>query len=139
MKLQEATKRETLHIASGVLLLVAVENGVYALLHRWTTAVLLGSLMGTLAAVGNFFFLALTVQKIAGEAGEERRGKQWMQLSHSLRTLFMGAVVVCAFLLPGVDGIAAAVCLFFPQPVILVLQAMNRKNANQPKEGEEVD
>ena len=46
MKIQEATKRETLHIAAGTLAFSAVMNGVFALLGRWDLTVLWGTLLG---------------------------------------------------------------------------------------------
>ena len=44
MKIQEATKRETLHIAAGTLAFSAVMNGVFALLGRWDLTVLWGKI-----------------------------------------------------------------------------------------------
>ena len=67
MKIQEATKRETLHIAAGTLAFSAVMNGVFALLGRWDLTVLWGTLLGGGFAVLNFFLLGLTVQKMAGD------------------------------------------------------------------------
>ena len=55
MKVQQATKRETLHIAMGVLCFSAVMNLVFALLGRWEPPVLWGSLLGGGFAILNFF------------------------------------------------------------------------------------
>ena len=84
MKIQEATKRETLHIAAGTLAFSAVMNGVFALLGRWDLTVLWGTLLGGGFAVLNFFLLGLTVQKMAGDPNE-KKGKLVLQLSYSLR------------------------------------------------------
>ena len=73
MKIQEATKRETLHIAAGTLAFSAVMNGVFALLGRWDLTVLWGTLLGGGFAVLNFFLLGLTVQKMAGDPNEKKR------------------------------------------------------------------
>ncbi|WP_069971783.1 ATP synthase subunit I [Ruthenibacterium lactatiformans] len=72
MKIQEATKRETLHIAAGTLAFSAVMNGVFALLGRWDLTVLWGTLLGGGFAVLNFFLLGLTVQKMAGDPNEKK-------------------------------------------------------------------
>ncbi|MFR5630342.1 MAG: ATP synthase subunit I, partial [Ruthenibacterium lactatiformans] len=82
MKIQEATKRETLHIAAGTLAFSAVMNGVFALLGRWDLTVLWGTLLGGGFAVLNFFLLGLTVQKMAGDPNE-KKGKLVLQLSYS--------------------------------------------------------
>ena len=98
MKIQEATKRETLHIAAGTLAFSAVMNGVFALLGRWDLTVLWGTLLGGGFAVLNFFLLGLTVQKMAGDPNE-KKGKLVLQLSYSLRMLATLAVVVLGFCL----------------------------------------
>ena len=72
MKIQEATKRETLHIAAGTLAFSAVMNGVFALLGRWDLTVLWGTLLGGGFAVLNFFLLGLTVQEMAGDPNEKK-------------------------------------------------------------------
>ena len=123
MKIQEATKRETLHIAAGTLAFSAVMNGVFALLGRWDLTVLWGTLLGGGFAVLNFFLLGLTVQKMAGDPNE-KKGKLVLQLSYSLRMLATLAVVVLGFfvcslgLQKGVERITKVMmaCLF----VILV-------------------
>jgi hypothetical protein len=121
MKLQSATKRETLRIGAGTLACAAVMNLVYVLLGRWNVQVLAGTALGIVGAVGNFFLLALTVQKAASTA-DEKRATQWMQLSYSLRMLGMGALMVLGFVLPWTDGVACALCMFFPRLTIFILQ-----------------
>ena len=78
MKIQEATKRETLHIAAGTLAFSAVMNGVFALLGRWDLTVLWGTLLGGGFAVLNFFLLGLTVQKMAGTWDLSNSVPVWM-------------------------------------------------------------
>lgn len=133
MKIQQATKRETLHIALGTLLFSAVMNGVFALLGRWDLSVVWGTLMGGGWAILNFLLLGLTVQRMASDPNE-KRGKLTMQLSYSLRMLFTLFIVVLAIKLPGVSWPAVAIPLLFPRLTILCMQLMGMY---KPPRGEE--
>lgn len=134
MKLQEATKKETLHILVGVLALAAVENLVYVLLGKWSAAVVLGSALGGGVAVLNFFLLALTVQKAAA-SGDEKRSKLQMQLSYSLRMLLMLLTLVLGFALPAFDGVATALPLLFPRLTIFLMQITGMYKPEKADEG----
>lgn len=123
MKIQQATKQETLHIAAGVLLFSAIMNLVFTCLHRWDLSVLWGTLLGGGYAILNFFALGLTVQKVAADANE-KRGKLTMQLSYTLRMLFTVFVAVLAIKLPGVSWPAAVIPLFFPRLTIFAMQLL---------------
>lgn len=123
MKIQQATKRETLHIALGTLCFSAVMDLVFFLLGRWDASVLWGTLMGGLWAVVNFLLLGLTVQKMAADP-DEKRGKLTLRLSYSLRMLLTLLVAVLAIKLPGVNWVAAVIPLFFPRLTIFAMQLL---------------
>lgn len=123
MKIQQATKRETLHIALGTLCFSAVLQLAFFLLGRWEPGVLWGNLLGSGYAVVNFFALGLTVQKMAADPNE-KRGKLTMQVSYTLRMLFTVFVVVLAIKLPGIYWPAAVIPLFFPRLTILAMQLL---------------
>lgn len=138
MKLQEATKRETLHILVGAAALAGAENIVYLLLGKWSLPVGLGSLFGAAVAVLNFFLLALTVQKAAA-SGEEKQAKLQMQLSYSLRMLLMLGVLVLGFVLPVFDGVATALPLLFPRLTIFFMQVTGLYKPEKADEGGKQD
>lgn len=123
MKIQQATKRETLHIAVGVLVFSAVMNLVFVILKRWEISVLWGNLLGGGFAVANFFALGLTVQRMAADPNE-KRGKLTMQLSYTLRMLFTLFMIVLAIKLPQVSWPAAVIPLLFPRLTILAMQLL---------------
>ena len=130
MKIQEATKRETLHIAAGTLAFSAVMNGVFALLGRWDLTVLRGGGF----AVLNFFLLGLTVQKMAGDPNE-KKGKLVLQLSYSLRMLATLAVVVLGVKLACFSWVATVIPLLFPRLTILAMQILGMYKPPKNKEG----
>ncbi len=123
MQVQEATRRETGHIALGTLCFSAVMELVFLLIRRWSPGVLWGNLLGGGFAVLNFFFLGLTVQAIASEA-DEKRARLKLQGSYSLRMLLTLAVIVVAIKLPFVVWPAAVIPLLFPRLTILAMQML---------------
>ena len=124
MKIQEATKRETLHIAAGTLAFSAVMNGVFALLGRWDLTVLWGTLLG-----GGF-----AVLNLAGDPNE-KKGKLVLQLSYSLRMLATLAVVVLGVKLACFSWVATVIPLLFPRLTILAMQILGMYKPPKNKEG----
>lgn len=139
MRLQPAVKKETLHIAAGTAAGVAVMFAVFALLHRFDLTVAAGGLAGGAVAVVNFLLLGLTVQKITGEANEER-GRKLMQFSYSMRMLLMALWLILAVSAPVFHWVAAALPLLFPRLTIAVMQltGMYKQEQNNEEKGEEI-
>ena len=123
MQVQEATRRETGHIALGVLCFSAVMELVFLLLRRWSLGVLWGNLLGGGFAVSNIFFLGLTVQAIASEA-DAKRARLKLQGSYSLRMLLTLGIIVLAIKLPFVVWPAAVIPLLLPRLTILAMQML---------------
>ncbi len=136
MKLQEATKRETLHIAVGTLVFSFVMNGVFALLGKWDVTVLWGTLLGGGFAVANFFLLALSVQRVAAEA-DEKRARAKMQMSYSMRMLATVVVGVIGVSVPCFSWVAVLIPLLFPRVTILAMQLLGMYKPEKPVKKEE--
>lgn len=138
MQVQQATRRETGHIALGVLCFSAVMHLVYLVIGRWELGVLWGNLLGGSFAVFNFFLLGLTVQKIAGET-DEKRARLKLQGSYTLRMLLTVAVAVVAIKVPVFNWPAAVIPLLFPRLTILAMQllGMYKPEKNPPQKGDD--
>ena len=120
---QETVLRETTRIAVGVFSMLAIMLVVYAALGRFSLAVVLGGLIGALYAVLNFLLLGMTVQKVAEmREGNEELARMQMKSSYNMRMVIMILLIVVAFALPFVDGLACMIPMLFPRLTILVLQ-----------------
>ena len=123
--------KETAIVATGVVICVAIMCGVYALIGKFTTAVLLGGLVGAVLAIGNFFALAVmaTLAADRAEAQDVEGGKKLMQSSYPIRLLVLaGALVLCA--MSGYfDVLALALPLVFVRPVLTVAEFFRKKGA----------
>jgi hypothetical protein len=123
--------KETGIIALGQALCIAVMLGVFVLLGRFDSTVLLGGLFGGLLSVANFFILAVSVS-IASDnavAQDVNGGKAVVQRASTLRLL---VTVVILFAL-GKSGLCNIICLVLPLAFtrpILTLREFFRKSGD---------
>ena len=139
MKIQKAIKKETLHIAEGTLAISAVMCAVFALLHKFSFAVVLGALLGSAVAILNFFLLGLSVQA-AMQKGEHAAA--YMKRIYTLRMMGCALCVVGAVLTPSIHTFAFILPLFFPQIVIFAMRLLglvkDEETNEETKEGTEL-
>lgn len=149
MKVEPAVRNETKKIAAGTGILTLVMLLVFTVLGKMHIGVVLGALLGSLAAIGNFFLLGLSCQKVANsmqgvempplpdenEEGDDadeaaktenaavvpeiRQAKQHMHLSYIGRMVLLMGVAIVGLTVPLFNPIAAVVPLLFPRLVIL--------------------
>ena len=124
MKLQDAVKKETGIIAVGTAIGILVMYVVFFVLHmvlpNWAPfdiQVILGGIGGFIVAVGNFFWMAISVQKVAGITDEERARKT-MSVSYRYRTLLQFLWVIIAIVAPVFNVVTGIVPLFIPNLII---------------------
>ena len=137
-------------MALGVGVLTVLMIAVFLVIRQFDYTVLLGAILGCAAAVGNFFLMALTVQKVTGdmpvlpkreeeteETEEEEKeqplsdeamqaGKQ-MQLSFLLRLLMLGGVAALAVTAPIFHPWASLLPMLFPRIVIALRTLFDNK------------
>ena len=120
-KIDATVKKETLYIAVFTFIFSLLLQSVYLILGRWDTTVLLGNLLGGVAATANFFIMGLTVQKALGK--EEKDAKNLMKLSQSLRLFMLFAVALIGYLVPVFNMVAVVVPFLFPR-IAVTLRAL---------------
>lgn len=124
MKLQDAVKKETGIIAAGTAVGVLVLYVVFYVLHMvvpdWAPfdiKVILGGIGGFIVAVGNFFWMAVSVQKVASITDEER-ARRTMSVSYRYRTMLQFLWVILAIVLPVFNLVSGIAPLFIPSIII---------------------
>ena len=120
MKIQPAVKTETGRIAIataiGVIIMYVVFFVLHMLVPNWAPfdiKVILGGIGGFIVAVGNFFWMALTVQKVAS-MDDEKAARSTMGVSYRYRTLIQLLWVILAIVVPVFNLVAGIVPLFIP-------------------------
>ena len=130
IKLQDAVKTETRNIAVGTAIGVLIMFVIFFVLHMvipqdapfgWKVpfdhTVILAGVIGFLVAVGNFFWMAVTVQKVTSIEDEDR-AKQTMSVSLRYRTLMQLLWVILAIVVTVFNLVAGIVPLFIPSITI---------------------
>lgn len=124
MKLQKAVKDETVFVALGSVILSAVMVIVFFVLHRvfpdrvpMDLPVVIGAVGGCAVAVGNFFLMALTVQKVAGIENYDQAYRS-MQVSYRYRTFLQLIWCVLTMVLGFINPVAGMLPLLWPSLLI---------------------
>ena len=97
-KIDNVVYKEAAFVGAWVLIFSAVMEAVFLIIGKWDYTVLLGNLLGFVAAVGNFFLMGLSVQSSLGK--EEKDAKNLMKISQSLRLLLIFVIAVIGYLVP---------------------------------------
>lgn len=119
-----AAIKQFIRVAAAELVLTAIMLGVYALIGRFTMAVVLGAVLGCLLSLANFLMLSVTVSRAAdrAQAGDPVKARAQVQGSSVLR-LFALAVIYIITLRTGIfDPIAAVLPLVFLQVSISLVE-----------------
>lgn len=128
MESRKIVYRETLLLAVGELLLTAVMVAVFAALGHFSGKVLWSALVGCLIAVGNHFFLGVTVSLAAdrAEKGEVTPAQKMVQISSVARLVAMGVLLFVAIKL-GANVLALLLPLLFIRPVLMLAEFFRKK------------
>ena len=93
--LQQASR-----LAVAVALCIAAMLAVYALIGRFTNAVLLGALIGFVMAMGNFLSLSITVSNAmnrAANGGSPQKAQLEIQTSSVVRPVILVIIYILLF------------------------------------------
>lgn len=123
-KIDPTVLRETSYIAAVCAVLSLLMQSVFLIIGKWDYTVLLGNLLGLLAAVGNFFLMGLTVQSALGK--EEKEARRTVKMSQSLRLLMMFAVAIVGYLLSVFNTIAMIIPFLFPRIAVALRPAIKK-------------
>lgn len=122
---------QTVLIAAGELACVALMCGVYALIGKFSLAVILGGLVGALLAAGNFFFMAVAATLAAdkAEAQDVEGGKKLMKSSYPIRLLVLAVLLILCAKSGFFDVVALVLPLVFVRPILTVAEFFRKKGA----------
>ncbi len=114
--------QETAIVVIGQVICVAAMLGIFALLGKWDTSVLLGGIFGGLLAALNFFFMAIGAMIAADKAESQnvKGGQATIQGSYLLRLVLL-FVVMFALVKSGLcNAIALVLPLVFTRPILTI-------------------
>lgn len=120
---------ETMIAAAGELICTGVMLGIYALLGKFDTSVLLGGIVGAVLAVGNFFLMAVGTSLAADKAEKQdvNSGKILIRNSYMLRLALL-FVILFACAKSGLFNLFALVLpLTFIRPVLTIAEFFRKE------------
>ncbi len=121
--------KETATIALGQVVCLAVMYSAYALLDKFSLSVLLGGLLGTLLATGNFFSMAVVTSLAAdrAEAQDVEGGKKIIKGSYPARILVLAGLLIICAKSGYFDVLALALPLLFVRPIVTIAEFFRKK------------
>ena len=124
--------KETLTVAVGEAICVAVMLGVFALLGKFDRSVVLGGILGGLLAVANFFFMAVGTALAADKAENQdvKGGQAIISSSYTIRMIVMAVLLFAAVKSGFCNVFASVIPLVFVRPV-LTLGEFFRKSGDK--------
>ncbi|MGN0789349.1 MAG: ATP synthase subunit I [Christensenellales bacterium] len=125
MKLDKTIYKETAYIAIWTLIFSVLMNAVFLVVKKWDLTVLWGNLLSLAVGVLNFFLLGVTVQKAL--AYDEKKAKNALKLSQSLRLLMTFVIAVVGVVLKCFNPVAVLVPLLFPRIAIAMRPLFDKK------------
>lgn len=133
MNTRQFVLRETGMLAIGEFLCAGITVGVFALLGHYSTAVLLGAVIGTILAVGNFFLMAVAAEAASDKAMNEdvKGGKAIIKSSQRLRLIGLFALLFL-FVKTGLcNPLAIVIPLVLVRPVLMIVEFFRKAGEEQ--------
>jgi NADH:ubiquinone oxidoreductase subunit 6 (subunit J) len=130
MKVDKVVRKETFHIAVGILVCSAITQILFALFGKFSLAVLLGSIYGGIVALLNFFLMGLTVQSVT-KIEDTNMAKKKMQFSYSVRQLglmlLVGGGMYIAVNIGVFHWLPILLAVFYPRLTIVFVGLFNKE------------
>lgn len=117
-KIDPVVLKEVKYVAVFTLILSALMQAVFLIIGKWNYTVLLGNILGAVAAIGNFLLMGITVQNAVTK--DEKDAKSLMKLSQSGRMLLLFVVALVGHLLPWFNTLSLVLTYIFPRFAIML-------------------
>lgn len=126
IKADKTILRETKYIAIFCVILSLVMQAVFLVISKWDYTVLLGNLLSAVAAVLNFYYMGISLQKALTK--EQEDAKKIMKVSQSSRNLAMFAVIVIGVVMPCFNTVSVILPVFFPRIAVQLRPLVNGRS-----------
>jgi hypothetical protein len=119
-------------VAFGQVICTAAMIGVFALVGRYNTTVLLGGIAGALLATANYFILSYFVNKamIKAQANDVAGGQKLIQLSYMGRMAGLFLILILCAKSGIFHVLTLAIPLVFTRPILTVAELFKKKGGS---------
>lgn len=121
--------KQTAVVTIGQVLCLALMFGVYVLLGYFSYKVLFGGIIGAVAAIGNFFFMALLACMAADKAQQQdvAGGQKLLRASYPVRLIVLAVILFACAKSGYFDVLALVLPLAFVRPVLTVAEFFKKE------------
>ena len=134
-KIEPTIIKETLYILVCVVILSAIMESVFLIIHRWDYTVLLGNLLTGFVVTLNFFLMGLGVQKSLEK--DEKEAKKVIRLSQIYRYLILIVFLVIGVVFSCFNNWAVFIPVIFPRIAVAVRPLINKISDKKQKNTQE--
>ena len=125
MVTQNVTLKETLKIAVGELVVLALMYTVFMLAGHLDRSVILGGLIGAAANLLYFFIICIGVNSAVHEE-DKKRQKLSLSISYYLRFAVLGILIAVGLKLDIFHNIAVIIPVLMTRPIITVAEILGK-------------
>ena len=138
-KIDPVVKKETTYVVLWTLILSALLHCVFFIIGKWDWRVSTGNLLGSAAAILNFYLMCLGIVAAVNKE-EEKDAKTVIRMSQSLRMLMLLLIAVLGVALPYFNKWSVLISLFFPRIAVMFRAAFLKKNEKESlkKDGDDI-
>ena len=121
--------RETVVVLIGEAVCTGVMFGIFALLSRFDSTVLLGGIVGAALSVLNFFFMAVIASLAADKAQQQdvEQGQKLVKMSNPIRLLVLAVILIACAKSGKCNVLALVLPLLFVRPTLTVGEFFKKK------------
>lgn len=112
-KIDKIVLKETRYIAAVTIVLSVLLQAVFLVIGKWDYTCLLGTLLGSATATGNFLLMGITVQNAVEK--DEKEAKKMIKSSQSSRFALLVLVAVLGYVITVFNIIALIIPYLFPR------------------------
>lgn len=129
MSFKKSLMRETLTIVVGQILGCGVMIGVFALLNKYDTSVLLGAAAGAVLATANFFLMDLGASLASDKASQQdvKGGQALVQMSYLGRMVGLFLLLALCAKSGKCNVLALVIPLLFVRPTLTIAELFRKK------------
>ncbi len=135
-KIEPTIIKETLYILVCVVILSAIMESVFLIIHRWDYTVLLGNLLTGFAVTLNFFLMGLGVQKSLEK--DEKEAKKVIRLSQIYRYLILIVFLVIGVVFSCFNNWAVFIPVVFPRIAVAIRPLIDKMSKKKETTTQEV-
>lgn len=133
MNSKQFALRETFPVIIGEALLTGIMIGVFALLGKYDTSVLLGGTVGAVLATANFFLMALGTGLAADKAQQQdvKGGQALVHVSYLGRMIALFLILAVCAKSGYCNALALVIPLVFVRPILTIREIFKKKGDNE--------